>query len=89
MSPSEETTTPEPPVDRPTKMRWGCLLALLLGGLRKGTKAVVVYIDGSAKADPLSPETQFRVLRFRQGKPIDIFTREGGLPEDARILNPE
>jgi hypothetical protein len=60
------------------------------GGVWKGTKAIVVFIDGSATAIPLSPKTAFRVLRDDPitHKAADIFTRNGDLPETARVLNP-
>ena len=63
------------------------------GGVWKGTKAVVVYVSVAVRAEPLSPRTGFRVMRTvaDEGggtRPVDIFTREGGLPADARVLNP-
>jgi hypothetical protein len=63
------------------------------GGVWKGTKAVVVYGSGAAKAERLSPRTGFRVMKTivdEQGRSrsVDLFSREGGLPEGARVLNP-
>ena len=63
------------------------------GGVWKGTKAVVVYVSGAAKAEPLSPRTGFRVMKTvtdEKGgtRTVDIFIREGGLPADAQVLNP-
>jgi hypothetical protein len=63
------------------------------GGVWKGMKAVVVYVSGSAKAERLSAKPDFRVMRTvtdqHGGTPqVDIFSRDGGLPENARVLNP-
>lgn len=59
------------------------------GGLRKGTKAIVVFVDGSAFPWPISAEDGFRVLKRKtDGSRVDVFAREGGLPESARVLNP-
>lgn len=61
------------------------------GGVWKGAKAIVIYIGGGADRPKLSKKTGFRVLREKgsTGQKIDIFTREGGLPENAKVLNPE
>ena len=60
------------------------------GGVWKGTKAIVVFIDGSARAIPISVKSHFRVLRPdpKTGKSVDLFTPDGGLPQNARVLNP-
>lgn len=59
------------------------------GGCWKGTKAILVFVDGSAFPWPISAKDGFRVLRKKKnGGRVDIFTREGGLPEKARVLNP-
>lgn len=63
------------------------------GGVWKGTKAVVVYISGSMKAERRSAKPDFRVMRTvtdqHGGTPqVDMFSRDGGLPENARVLNP-
>jgi hypothetical protein len=59
------------------------------GGLRKGTKAIIVFVDGSAYPWPLSATDGFRVLKRKtDGNRVDVFTREGGLPEGAQVLNP-
>ena len=59
------------------------------GGLWKGRRAIIVFVDGSALASPISAKDGFRVLkRKKDGSQVDIFTPEGGLPESARVLNP-
>jgi hypothetical protein len=59
------------------------------GGLWKGTKAIIVFVDGSAYAWPISAKDGFRVRkRKKDGSQVDIFNPEGGLPESARVLNP-
>ena len=59
------------------------------GGLWKGTNAIVVFVDGSAFPWPISAKDGFRVLRRKADKSrVDVFTREGGLPDGARVLNP-
>jgi hypothetical protein len=63
------------------------------GGVWKGTKAVVVYVSGAAKAEPLSIKTGFRVKKPMPTandvtRKVDIFAHDGGLPSEARVLNP-
>jgi hypothetical protein len=59
------------------------------GGLWKGTKAIVVFVDGSSFPWPISAKDGFRVLKRKtDGSQVDIFTIQGGLPEGARVLNP-
>ncbi len=63
------------------------------GGVWKGTKAVVVHVSGAAKAERLSPWTGFRVMKSivnEDGaeRSVDVFSRGGGLPVGARVVNP-
>lgn len=61
------------------------------GGVWKGKKAIVVFVDGSAEQIKLSRRENFRVMVKNPDsrRKVDIFTREGGLPENAQVLNPE
>jgi hypothetical protein len=63
------------------------------GGVWMGRRAVVVYVSGAAKAEPLSATTGFRVQKTRTeadgtSRQVDLFSREGGLPEGTQVLNP-
>ena len=63
------------------------------GGRWQGTKAVVVYVSGAAKAENISAKNGFRVMKSLAvpggaTRSVDLFTTEGGLPPDVRVLNP-
>ena len=58
------------------------------GGVRKGKFAVMVFVSGAAIHKEVSPQSGYRVLRPKLGREVDAFSREGGLPENARVLNP-
>jgi hypothetical protein len=58
------------------------------GGVWRGDKAIVVYVDGSVKTEPLDPKT-FRVIRPKGGiGKVDIFSREWGT-DPGEVFNPE
>ena len=58
------------------------------GGLNRGKYTSIAYVSGSAKREPLSAAPEFRALRPQFDRKVDMFSREGRLPETARVLNP-
>jgi hypothetical protein len=59
------------------------------GGIWRGDKAIVVYLDGSVKMEPLDPKT-FKIMRPRGGQKVELFS--SAWSEELReenILNPE
>lgn len=63
------------------------------GGVWKGSKAIVVFVSGSAKALPLSAKSGFRVLRAdpATGIQTDLFRFPAAAPGESgvRVLDPE
>lgn len=61
------------------------------GGVWKGKRAIVVYAGGALEQIKLSARDDFRVMVTKPDatQKVDLFTREGGLPENAKVLNPE
>lgn len=61
------------------------------GGRWKGEPAIVIFASGAAEHVKLSRWQNYRVLVEKPGsdQKIDLFTREGGLPENAKVLNPK
>ena len=57
------------------------------GGIWKGDKAIVVYLDGSVKMELLDPES-LRVMRTKpDGTRADVFSKEWGT-DPTKVLNP-
>ena len=52
---------------------------------------IVILAGGVAEFIKINKRTGYRVLWEKpgSGQKVDIFTREGGLPENAQVLNPE
>lgn len=61
------------------------------GGVWKGAKAIVIFADGSVEQVKLSARDDFHVMKAKpdSAQKVDLFTREGGLPENAKVLNPQ
>jgi prepilin-type N-terminal cleavage/methylation domain-containing protein len=60
------------------------------GGVWKGSKAIIVYMDGSAKAEPISPKNNFKVMKTKAGQDVDLFSSQYHESIDQNNLkNPE
>jgi len=44
------------------------------GGVWKGSKAIVVYVSGSAKAENISAKDNFKVMATRGGQKVELFS---------------
>lgn len=59
------------------------------GGRWKGTKAIVVYIDGSAQQEKLDPKS-FKVMKTKGGQQVELFSSAyNDSLEENNIKNPE
>jgi len=44
------------------------------GGVWKGTKAIIVYMDGSAKPELMDAKTNFKPMKVKGGQPVELFS---------------
>ncbi|MFN0129475.1 MAG: type II secretion system protein [Verrucomicrobiales bacterium] len=44
------------------------------GGVWKGSKAIIVYVSGSAKAEPLKAQDNFKPMATRGGQKVELFS---------------
>jgi len=44
------------------------------GGVWKGSKAIIVYVSGAAKAEPLSSKDNFKPMATRGGQKVEVFS---------------
>jgi hypothetical protein len=60
------------------------------GGVWRGAKATVDFLDGSVKAEPLDPKT-FKVIKTRKnGQKVELFSSAWSVElKEENILNPE
>ena len=59
------------------------------GGVWRGDKAIVVYLDGSVKAEALDPKT-FKIMKPRGGQKVELFSSAWSDElQENNILNPE
>lgn len=60
------------------------------GGVWKGTKAIVMYVSGAAKAEPIKSADNFKVMATRGGQKVEMFST--GYSEEIdqnNLFNPE
>jgi prepilin-type N-terminal cleavage/methylation domain-containing protein len=60
------------------------------GGVWRGSKAIIIYMDGSATAEKISAKNNFKVTKTKGGQEVDLFSSQYNPSIDVNNLrNPE